>query len=231
MPRTARMPLPTQERLKELLDYNPDTGVVTAKMTRLSKHSAYLPGQVVGYPSPQGYLKITIDGVLHPLHRIIWKWMTGDDPSLLDHINRARADNRWSNLRLATPTENRANSGPSRLNTSGVKGVRMIPLDGQWDASATIKGKSVRLGTFRTRDEAAAAYEAVAKAEYGDFYTPERGEQRIFYDVVELADKAFIDEVLRLARGIRAALLLRPPGWQEQIDQDTLSLLNTARSR
>lgn len=200
MPRPSRTPLPSQERLKELFDYDPDTGVVRTKTTRLSKRASFRVRQIVGYPSNQGYLKVTIDGVLCSLHRVIWKWMTGDEPPIIDHINRARADNRWSNLRLATPTLNNVNSGLSRLNTSGVKGVRMQPRDGQWVAMATVKGRAVYLGTFRTREEAATAYEAVAKAEYGDFFVPERAEQRVFYDVVELVDEKFVADIANIGR-------------------------------
>jgi len=86
----------------------------------------------------------------------------------VDHINGDHADNRISNLRLATGTQNQANKGLQRNNTTGFKGVGYRPDRGFF---AIIKKdrKSHYLGQFNTAEEAHAAYCAAAKRLFGEF--------------------------------------------------------------
>ena len=66
---------------------------------------------MAGHPNKTGYWQVMLDRKSYLAHRIIWKWMTGDDPpQLIDHINHDTHDNRWENLRLAAFTENSQNS-------------------------------------------------------------------------------------------------------------------------
>ena len=101
------------------------------------------------------------------VHRIVWKWMTGEDPpSLIDHINHDPHDNRWENLRLATPSENSQNARGSGKykkgvykNTCGVTFVARIMVD----------GKKFYLGCYKTEDEAHQAYCEAAELVHREF--------------------------------------------------------------
>lgn len=198
---TKRFELPQQERLSALFDYDPETGVVTAKTDRPSRRGAYKQGDRIGYLDAFGYLKVTVDGKPYALHRVIWKLMTGDEPPAhLDHINCVRHDNRWPNLRKADKSTNAANARISRANTSGVKGVRLASATGRWNASVTRNGVARHLGSFTSRDEAAEAYRKGAEDAFGEFARTGEGPQRVVFDVVELADDEFMASVVAAVR-------------------------------
>ena len=110
-----------QSRLKELLAYDPDTGV----FTRLVKSNRNVRiGAVAGTCDSKGYGQISVDGKLYRAHRLAWLWMTGAWPvAQLDHRNGVRHDNRWENLREATNGENNQNAAIRSNNTSGFMGV------------------------------------------------------------------------------------------------------------
>src|ERR1039458_1304193 len=97
---SAFRPLPSQSRLRELLNYNPETGSL---VWRISTNNQVKPGDDFGC-NDRGVRRIgNIDGALYLAHRLIWRFMTGDDPRCeIDHENTDGSDNRWSNLRLAT---------------------------------------------------------------------------------------------------------------------------------
>ena len=118
----------------------------------------------------RGYRKGSINGVQVQAHRVIWAMMTGEWPSLqIDHVNGRKSDNRWTNLRLATSSQNAANTG-ARPGSSRFKGV-------SWDASrskwiATIRTENsvkVNLGRFDLEADAAAAYDVAAAQMHGEF--------------------------------------------------------------
>ncbi len=112
---------PTQKRLKELLHYDPVTGVFTriirtANCTRI--------GDSTGSLSGNGYLITRIDGIPCYNHRLAFIYMEGYNPEgFIDHINRVKTDTRWWNLRLVSPSCNVRNSCVPVTNTSGVKGI------------------------------------------------------------------------------------------------------------
>jgi hypothetical protein len=87
----------------------------------------------------------------------------------IDHANRDRSDNRWVNLREASPSQNRMNRGKQRNSASGIKGVHWASHARRWRADVTFKGRRHRLGYFDTREAAAAAYEAAAHRLAGEF--------------------------------------------------------------
>jgi hypothetical protein len=102
--------------------------------------------------------------------RFIWAIMTGDWPkSRVDHENTVRLDNKWTNLRLATASQNAANAGTRVNNTSGVKGVSWDKCCKKWFAKITVDGKQIYLGVFETLDGAASAYKEAAERHFGEF--------------------------------------------------------------
>jgi len=140
------MTLLTQERLKEVLSYDPETGVFTRIRTTCPRAQA---GKVVGSKSDEGYLRVRIDGQLYPLHRLAWLYMDGKFPKGdVDHINHDRTDNRIRNLRVVTPSENMKNQAMRCTNTSGVMGVSWNKRDNKWMAYIWSKGKMKHLGRY-----------------------------------------------------------------------------------
>jgi hypothetical protein len=148
--------LPSQERLKEGFDYCPSTGQLTHKI-----HHKNLYGKAAGCARTRRNGKkwmvfVSVDGVQYPAHRIIWKWMTGEDPvETIDHINRDPFDNRWENLRLASlwlQAQNREWDA-----TKGHKGVTFSKNLQKWIARKTVDGERVYIGTCKTKDEAVCA--------------------------------------------------------------------------
>lgn len=115
-------------RLKELLDYNPDTGVFRWKK---SVNSKTYDGLIPARKDKDGYLMVMVDSRNYRQHRLAWFYMTGLWPEKhLDHKNGVRDDNRFSNLRECDEQNNNRNRGLSRLNTSGVSGVSF--QQGKW---------------------------------------------------------------------------------------------------
>jgi hypothetical protein len=111
--------LPILEQAKELLDYNPDTGVFTWKVAPPRKPS--FVGKEAG-TNQHGYraIKIAQESVL--AHRLAWAWVHGEEPpAVLDHINRDKSDNRTENLRDGGESVNHVNRPVA--NKTGVAGV------------------------------------------------------------------------------------------------------------
>jgi hypothetical protein len=155
----------TQSRLKELLDYNPKTGVFIWRVDRGSKYKA---GDVAGSVKPRGVSHIGVDGRPHFAHVLAWLYMAGKYPEgLIDHEDGNPSNNRWKNLREATHAQNGANVGLRKDNTSGFKGVRF--RYGKWRASIKTQDRRLHLGTFDTAEEACAAYHKAAEELHGDF--------------------------------------------------------------
>ncbi len=149
-----------QQRLKELLSYDPDTGVFTHILAR----RGVTVGSVAGYKNSDGYNYIILDAKKYVAHRLIWMYLYGQWPAnQLDHINRLRHDNRICNLREVTISENRQNLGLDPKNKSGFRGVSFDNLTKLWRANISINGKAINLGRYSTAILAAQAYSAGAK--------------------------------------------------------------------
>ena len=89
--------LPILEKAKELLDYDPETGVFTWKIAPLSKPS--IIGNAAGTPR-LGYSVITIDRTGYRAHRLAWAWVHGEEPpAVIDHVDGKKDNNAISNLR------------------------------------------------------------------------------------------------------------------------------------
>lgn len=150
----------TQARLKELIHYDPDTGVFTSRFTRGSMSKA---GTVTGSINDQGYILIGVDGTQYRAHRLAWLYMKGYFPKgiEIDHKKYSnpdnRRDNRWCNLRLASHQCNIRNTGNPKDNTSGVKGVYWDKSRNKWAPKIGVDGIMRNLGRYTDFDEAVCA--------------------------------------------------------------------------
>ncbi len=156
----------TPERLRELMDYNPDTG----QFTWLRGRARTARGTVAGHKCKDGYISIKIDREPNLAHRLAWLYMIGEwPPNDLDHRDRDRSNNAWSNLRLANDSLNQANKPRSKYNKSGYKGVRYWPDRNKWSAMLTVRGDRMFLGLFNSAAEAHWHYSEMAKEHFGEF--------------------------------------------------------------
>lgn len=153
----------TAEKLKEVISYDPETGIFTWKHRKAR-------GGLAGHLDSNGYLTIRVDWILYGAHRLAWLYMTGSWPSGdIDHKDGDSANNRWANLRDATVSQNMANSKLSRGNTSGVKGVHWDKDNRKWRARIKVKYKSIHLGEFDCPAAAHFAYLVEADKQFGEF--------------------------------------------------------------
>jgi hypothetical protein len=140
----------TQEELKKLITYDPDTGIlkwIKPRNTRAAK-----PENISdGFPHNKGYMQIGINKKRYFVHRIIWLYMTGNFPKYqIDHINGVKTDNRFSNLREVTNQQNNFNNK--------AKGYCFVKDRNKYLASIYVDGKNISLGLFKTKEEARASY-------------------------------------------------------------------------
>lgn len=149
-----------------MLAYDPQTGVF---QWRIDTGNAK-PGAIAGTPNGKGYLVVRVKDRLIMAHRLAWFYAYGEWPKpFADHINGIRSDNRISNLREATKSQNMGNSRAHKRNTSGFKGVCFHKKSGRWVANISPNREHYYLGLFDTPEEAHAAYSAAAKKHYGEF--------------------------------------------------------------
>lgn len=146
----------TQARLKELLHYDPETGIFTwIKASRpgfVNKPAGFISTSH-GIPK---YLKISIDGKRYLAHRLAFFYMTGRFPDeFLDHIDGDGFNNKFPNLRECNKVQNRANVARSSANKSGYKNVSWSKAANKWWVVFKNHGKSLSFGYFDNIDEAA----------------------------------------------------------------------------
>lgn len=153
----------TQDAIREVLSYDPETGLLFWKVKRWTRKA----GARAGNADPSGYVKVRVGGKLLYAHRIAWLLTYGEMPSMIDHINGNRSDNRIANLRLASLSENSQNRTANRSNKTGLKGV--TPIGDRFRAQIKVKGNVKHLGMFDTPEAAHAAYCVSAKEHFGEF--------------------------------------------------------------
>jgi len=149
--------------LRSMLSYDAETGKFTWLVTVNSQGGQRKPGDVAGFVNDQGYRIIGCRGKVLRAHRLAYFYMTGKWPPRgvdMDHLNGDRDDNRWSNLRICTRSENNLNSGVRCNNVSGVSGVSWVKRDGTWAARITVDKKLYLLGEFADKEDAIAARRA-----------------------------------------------------------------------
>lgn len=163
------LPEVTAERVREVFDYNPETGELTYRRTRGGTRSK---GDAAGWICRRslrrggGYRVTSFNGREYGVHQLVWLWWHGRAArGHIDHINLDRADNRIENLRECSPSENMANRRKQANNSSGLKGVSYHKAAGKWRATIKLR----HLGLFETPEAAHAAYCAAAADEFGEF--------------------------------------------------------------
>ena len=135
----------SQEQLKNLFGYCPDTGVFIRKVQTCNR---VRKGDVAGSLHPLGYLTIRIGRKNYYAHRLAWFYVYGKWPQQVDHINHDKADNRLCNLRNVTDVENRKNQTLRTDNSSGVCGVAWDKHYSKWKAHIGTNRKPKTLGYF-----------------------------------------------------------------------------------
>lgn len=141
----------TQERLKELLHYDPETGVFRWRVSIRGQAGA---GAVAGTLRDNGYIIICIDRRLYRAHRLAFLYMGVSLPPQVDHENHIRNDNRWVNLSPATSFINQRNCTLREDNQSGVTGIHWNTYFEKWTASIAFNKKRYHLGRFKNKEDA-----------------------------------------------------------------------------
>jgi len=167
-----------QALLQSLFDYDAETGLLCHKRregnsAKVRAFNIRYAGRPAGCKQNRGYLQVTVrtseGSKLYLAHRIIYMLVYGYFPDEVDHINRDRRDNRISNLRAANHTQNQANKLAVAAAKSGFRGVWHVRSRDVWRAQCNQNGKTRTLGYFKTKEEAAIAYNEFAVAAYGEF--------------------------------------------------------------
>lgn len=159
--------------LRELLNYDPSTGVFTWRV----KLSPVAPvGSIAGTIYKNGRRYITVRRKRYFASRLAWLYVHGQWPhAQIDHRNLNRSDDRIDNLRAASAQDNLANRGVLRTNLLGVKGVNVayIPAKARtplrYRARIRMNNELIHLGYFHSPEEANAAYATAAKRHHGEF--------------------------------------------------------------
>ncbi|MCP3686609.1 MAG: HNH endonuclease [bacterium] len=136
----------TQHELKELLHYEPNTGIFTWKEDR---NCQVVRGDIAGTPDKEYYTIIKVNRKQYKAHRLAWLYYYGSWPeNEIDHINRINNDNRIVNLRDVFSSCNSRNSWLRENNSTGVSGVNWHNSARKWYARITNHGIRYSLGRF-----------------------------------------------------------------------------------
>lgn len=165
--RHARALLPLVALVKYLeahLHYNPDTG----RWKTVSGHHR-VARWVDRRCDHHGYPIININKKTYLAHRLAFLWMTGKMPLGIDHADGDKKNNKWSNLRPATTSQNLANAKISRRNTSGYKGVFWDKKLKRWTAIVVFQQKTVFRRTYRDINDAVVARQRIFSQYFGEF--------------------------------------------------------------
>ena len=167
------MMLDFRTQAMQWLSYEPDTGKFIWLISPNGGRCIVKAGDQAG-TLKEGYVKIRVLGQQWRAHRLAWLFQTGEVPPKgldVEHANRKRDDNRWSNLRLATRSQNNMNMLPSVSNKSGFRGVSWRADTNKWHARIVVENRTILLGDF-VRIEDAVAARKKAEAHYCGNFAP-----------------------------------------------------------
>lgn len=153
------------ENLRALYAYEPESGSITSRV----RFHNWPSGRIMGTKMKNGYILCSVFSRRILAHDLAWLLYTGKVPSMLDHINGVRSDNRWVNLRQVTESQNCMNSGLNRRNKSGVKGVAFYKAYQKWTAELVALNKKYFLGYFENKEDAIAARKDAEGKYHGDY--------------------------------------------------------------
>lgn len=159
----------TQTRLKELLDYDPLTGVFYWKKTRArGAKKGQAAGRISQNKTGQWYCRIRVDQKLYLAHRLAWLYSYGEWPCQeIDHRDNDGLNNALSNLRAASRGQNSANT---RLHADNLVGFKGVSKRGRrYGASIVLNKRRIHLGYFDAPEEAHEAYIRAAELYFGEF--------------------------------------------------------------
>lgn len=174
----AVKPLPDQQTLRQLLDYDPEAGFLFWRIRDPSFftdgyrdavgcarnwNSRFAGQRALTARHSNGYRHGIILGQDYLAHRVVWKWWHGSDPVIVDHLNGVKDDNRVANLSSGTSADNAKNTPLQCNNTSGVVGVHLCNFTGRWRAEIWANGKNNRIGRFDNFEDAVAARRAAER--------------------------------------------------------------------
>jgi hypothetical protein len=163
----VKKPELTQERLQEVLHYDPASGEFR---WRVRKKGNLRAGDIAGTRMRSDYWCIHVDGRTYRAHQLAWLYMKGEwGRPLIDHCDGNPFNNRWRNLRLSTRSNNGADQARNRSNTSGFKGVIPDRRSGRWVAKIAKQRRRYHLGSFATAEEAHQVHAAAARLLFGQF--------------------------------------------------------------
>ena len=151
----------TQKRLKEIIHYEPDTGVFTRHVTVANA----VAGSIAGCKTSMGYIRIKIDRKAVFAHRLAWLYVYGYFPKqIIDHVNQIKDDNRIKNLRKSSALQNAHNiSHKKTISKSGFRGVSWHKRCKKYCARIRVNNKTISLGYFNNPESAHKAYLEAAK--------------------------------------------------------------------
>ncbi|MFP8821078.1 HNH endonuclease [Enterobacter cloacae] len=148
-----------RDYLMSILTYDEGTGI----FSRVIEKSLYNSPHQYLCKNTQGYVRIVINKKSYYAHRLAWLFVHGYMPDIIDHIDGDKANNRISNLRACTKSQNALNRKACKKSLSGIKGVTFHKPSGKWLAHGFINNKRVHIGTFDCVESASKARQEFAR--------------------------------------------------------------------
>jgi hypothetical protein len=150
-------------KIREHVSYNPDTG----ELTCIKAYHIRQVGDVLGYVNADGYVVTNLFGYSFRVHQWAFLFMEGIIPPTIDHRDGNKQNNRWTNLRRATRSQNAANG--TAYSGKKYRGVSYHKREGKWRAVIIVDYKYITLGEFTSEHDAARAYNEAARQHFGDY--------------------------------------------------------------
>lgn len=161
----------TATRLRELLHYDPLTGVFTWRIGGGGGGRwGHIPAGTVAGSKSHNYWEVSVDGVRVLAHIAAWLYMTGEWPrDQIDHKDRNGSNNRFDNLRESDQGQNLCNTSLRSNSASGFRGVKLHRASGLWQARVQFRGQEISAGYHPTAEQAAKARDTLAIKLHGVF--------------------------------------------------------------